>query len=120
MRSAETGFDIEIDLSRGKIERVQLLRDFLSNQGLFQRTGLRSPLTCDMYESDPPLDEPMCVKWCLADALTYEEREEEVQKDKDEEKREEMEIGLESLANKFGFQKLMDAVARMSMSKKEE
>ncbi|GAG14573.1 unnamed protein product, partial [marine sediment metagenome] len=36
----------------------------------------------------------------------------------EEEKREEMEIGLESLANKYGLQKIMDTVARMSMSKK--
>ena len=73
------------------------------------------PLKCDMCESDPPLTEPMCVQWCLADALTYEEREEEVE---EEEKREEMEIGLESLANKYGLQKIMDTIARMSMSKK--
>jgi benzoyl-CoA reductase subunit BamC len=68
-----------------------------------------------MCESDPPLAEPMCVQWCLADALTYEEREEEAE---EEEKREEMEIGLESLANKYGLQKIIDTIARMSMSKK--
>ena len=74
------------------------------------------PLKCDMCEADPPLSEPMCVQWCLADALTYEEREEEIEEE--EEKREEMEIGLESLAKKYGFQKIMDTMARMSMSKK--
>jgi benzoyl-CoA reductase subunit BamC len=74
------------------------------------------PLKCDMCESDPPLAEPMCVQWCITDALTYEEREEEVEEE--EEKREEMEIGLESLANKYGLQKIMDAIARMSMSRK--
>jgi len=68
-----------------------------------------------MCESDPPLEEPMCVQWCLSDALTYEEREEEVE---EEVEREEMEIGLESLANKYGLQKIMDTVTRMSMSKK--
>ncbi len=74
------------------------------------------PLKCDMCESDPPLEEPMCVQWCLTDALTYEEREEEVEEE--EEKREEMEIGLESLANKYGLQKIMETIVRMSMSKK--
>jgi benzoyl-CoA reductase subunit BamC len=69
-----------------------------------------------MCESDPPLPEPMCVQWCLADALTYEEREEEVEEE--EEKREEMEVGLESMAKKYGLQKVMDAVVRMSLSKK--
>ena len=81
---------------------------------VFKEPDSGLPLKCDMCESDPPLEEPMCVKWCLADALTYEEREEEV---KEEEQREEMEIGLESLAHKYGLQKLMEAVARMSMSK---
>ena len=60
-------------------------------------------------------EQPLCVTWCLADALTYEEREEEVE---EEEEQEELEIGLESLANKYGLQKIMNTVARMSMSKK--
>ena len=82
---------------------------------VFKEPDSGLPVKCDMCESDPPLAEPMCVQWCLADALTYEEREVEVE---EEEKREEMEIGLESLANKFGLQKIMDTAARMSMSKK--
>ncbi len=83
---------------------------------VFKEPDSGLPLKCDMCESDPPLAEPMCVQWCLADALTYEEREEEVEEE--EEKREEMEIGLESLANKYGLQKIIDTIARMSMSKK--
>ena len=35
------------------------------------------PLKCDMCLDDPPQDEPLCVKWCLADALTYEEVDED-------------------------------------------
>jgi len=85
------------------------------SRDIFKEPDSGLPLKCDMCESDPPLIEPMCVQWCLADALTYEEREEEVE---EEVKREEMEIGLESLANKYGLQKIMDTVARMSMSKK--
>jgi len=57
----------------------------------------------------------LCVQVCRTDALTYIEREEEGE---EEETREEMEIGLESLANRYGLQKIMDTVARMSMSKK--
>ena len=75
------------------------------------------PLKCDMCEDDPPLEEPMCVQVCRCDALTYEEREEEAEEE-EEEKREELEIGLESMANRYGLQKVMDAVARMSISKK--
>jgi len=85
------------------------------SRDVFKEPDSGLPLKCDMCESDPPLEEPMCVKWCLTDALTYEEREEEVE---EEEEREEMEIGLESLADKYGLQKLVDAVVRMSMSKK--
>jgi benzoyl-CoA reductase subunit BamC len=71
------------------------------------------PLKCDMCESDPPLSEPLCVTWCLADALVYEEREEEVEVE-EEEVQEELEVGLESMANRYGWQKLLDTVARMS------
>jgi benzoyl-CoA reductase subunit BamC len=66
------------------------------------------PLKCDMCEGE---EEPLCVKWCLNDALILEEKEEEVE---EEEEPEELEIGLESLAKKHGLQKIMDAVARMS------
>jgi len=83
---------------------------------IFKEPDSGLPLKCDMCESDPPLAEPMCVQWCLADALTYEEREEEAEEE--EEKREEMEIGLESMTDKYGLQKIMDTIARMSMSKK--
>ena len=36
-----------------------------------------------MCESDPPLDEPMCVQWCGPEALTVEEREVEVDEDEE-------------------------------------
>jgi benzoyl-CoA reductase subunit BamC len=62
-------------------------------------------------------DEPLCVKWCLADALILEEREEEVE---EADEQDELEIGLEALARKFGLQKVMANVARMSTSKKGE
>lgn len=66
------------------------------------------PLKCDMCEGEK---EPLCVKWCLVDALTYEEREEEVEEQAEQA---ELEIGLESLANKHGLEKVMDVIARMS------
>ena len=69
------------------------------------------PLECDMCESDPPLEEPWCVKVCKYDALTYEEREEEGE---EEERRDEMEIGLEALAKEHGLDKIIDALARMA------
>jgi benzoyl-CoA reductase subunit BamC len=72
------------------------------------------PLKCDMCESDPPLEEPMCVQVCRVDALTYEEREEGGE---EEQKRDEMEIKLEALADQHGLDKMIDALARMAESK---
>jgi len=69
------------------------------------------PLKCDMCEDDPTLEEPLCVQWCLADALVYEEREEEAE---EEPKQEDMEIGLRALADKYGLKELVSAVARMA------
>ncbi len=83
------------------------------SRGLFKEPDSGLPLKCDMCESDPSLAEPMCVQWCLPDALTYEEREVEVE-DEAENEQEDVEIGLESLADKYGWQKILDTVARMS------
>ena len=86
-----------------------------SSRDLFKEPDSGLPLKCDMCESDPTLKMPMCVQWCLNDALLFEEREVEVE---EEEKQEELELGLESLANKFGLNKIEDIIARMSQSKK--
>lgn len=69
------------------------------------------PLKCDMCEGE---DEPWCVKVCLAEALVYMEREEEVAEEETPEQLEDLEVGLESLASKYGLEKILDAVARMS------
>jgi benzoyl-CoA reductase subunit BamC len=82
------------------------------SRDIFREPDSGLPLKCDMCESDPPLEEPMCVQWCLTDALTYEEREEEVEEE--EVKLEDMEIGLEAMVDKYGLHKVMDAVVRMS------
>ena len=79
---------------------------------LFWEPDSGLPLNCDMCESDPTLPAPMCVQWCLAEALVYEVREEE--KAVNDDAREELELGLVSLADKHGMQKLLDTIARMS------
>ncbi|MHC4606914.1 MAG: 4Fe-4S dicluster domain-containing protein [Planctomycetota bacterium] len=76
---------------------------------LFKEPDSGLPLKCDLCEGE---EKPVCVEWCLNDVLVYEEREVEV--DEEEEKPEELEEGLESLADRYGMQKLKDAVARMS------
>jgi len=68
------------------------------------------PLRCDMCESDPPLEEPMCVHWCINDVLVYNEREEFVE---ETEEISDMELGLKQLANRYGTDKLLETVARM-------
>ena len=85
------------------------------SRDVFKEPDSGLPLKCDMCESDPPQEKPLCVQWCLNEALMYEEKEEEIV---EEEKKEELEIGLESLANKYGLDKIMDIVTRMSASKK--
>jgi len=69
------------------------------------------PLKCDMCEDDPPQKEPLCVQWCLADALVYEEREEDVAEDI---KLDEMEIALQALVEKYGLPRLGDALERIA------
>ena len=80
------------------------------SRDFFKEPDSGLPLKCDTCESDPSLEEPMCVQWCLADALIYEERE----VDEDEApRRDEVDVGLESLVDKHGWEKLVDAVARL-------
>lgn len=92
-------------------EECAFCRASCPSRDMFKEPDSGLPLKCDMCESDPTLEEPMCVQWCLADALVFEERAEEVE---EEEKAEDVDIGLEALANKFGWENIVDAVARMS------
>ena len=75
------------------------------------------PLKCDMCESVPPLDMPWCVKACQPGALTYIEREVD-RVPKEQEKRGEMEVGLESLLHKYGARAVEDALAQMTKNQK--
>ncbi len=81
------------------------------SRGIFKEPDSSLPLKCDMCEDDPPQKEPLCVQWCITDALTYEEREEEAE---EEVKPEEVEIGVGALVDKYGMEKIVDTVARMS------
>jgi benzoyl-CoA reductase subunit BamC len=77
---------------------------------LFKEPDSGLPLKCDMCEGE---EEPLCVQWCINDALVCEEREEEVE-ETEEVKPGDVEIGVESMVDKYGLQEVMDAVARMS------
>jgi benzoyl-CoA reductase subunit BamC len=96
----------------GKVyEECAFCRASCPSRGFFKEPDSGLPLKCDMCESDPTLDEPMCVKWCLADALIFEEREDVAAVS---ETIGDIDLGLEALANKHGWDKIMDAVGRMS------
>ena len=82
------------------------------SRDIFKEPDSGLPLKCDMCEGE---DEPLCIKWCVNDALILEEREEDVEAVAE---REELELGLSSLANKHGLQQIIDTVARMSKAKK--
>ncbi len=92
-------------------EECAFCRASCPSRDIFKEPDSGLPLKCDMCESDPPLAEPMCVQWCIAGALTYEQREEEVA---EEVIFEEIETGLQSLANKYGLERIIDTVARIS------
>jgi benzoyl-CoA reductase subunit BamC len=85
------------------------------SRDLFKEPDSGLPLKCDLCESDPSLEKPMCVQWCLNDALVYEVREEEIE---EETKQEDLEIGLESLANKYSLDKVIEIITKMSAAKK--
>lgn len=93
-------------------EECAFCRASCPSRDAFKEPDSGLPVKCDMCEGE---EEPLCVKWCITDALVCEEREEEAE---EEEAQEELEVGLEALANKHGFQKIIDTVARMSMAKK--
>ncbi|WP_027715407.1 hypothetical protein [Desulfuromonas sp. TF] len=83
------------------------------SRDLFREPDSGLPLKCDMCEGE---EEPLCVKWCLVDALTVSVREVEVKTE--EVKREEMEIGLEALVKRHGIDKVLDTVAHLSKTLK--
>lgn len=85
------------------------------SRNLFKEPDSGLPLKCDMCESDPTLEKPMCVQWCLNEALIFEEREVEVD---NEIKQDELEIGLDALANKYGLDKVNELLAKMNSAKK--
>jgi benzoyl-CoA reductase subunit BamC len=77
------------------------------SRDLFKEPDSGLPLKCDMCEGQ---EKPLCVEWCLNDVLIYEEREEEVEEQLE---MKDLEAGLESLANKFGLEKITDTLSRM-------
>lgn len=89
-------------------EECAFCRASCPSRAEFKEPDSGLPLKCDMCEGE---EKPLCVEWCMAEALVYEEREEEVENIPQPE---ELEVGLESLANKYGLQQLLETVSRMT------
>lgn len=81
------------------------------SRDLFKEPDSGLPLKCDMCEGE---EEPLCVKWCITDALTYEEREEESDQEVDE-----LDAGLSSLVDKYGLEEIMDKIVRLAETDKD-
>jgi benzoyl-CoA reductase subunit BamC len=81
------------------------------SRDFFKEPDSGLPIKCDMCEDNEPGEKPLCVQWCLNNALTYEEREEEVEEG---EKPGDVETGLESMINKYGLEKIKDTVERLA------
>ncbi len=87
------------------------------SRDLFLEPDSKLPVKCDMCEELEGKEEPLCVQVCLVDALKYEEREEEME---EEPKVEELEMSLDYLANKFGWEKIIETAEKLKLAKQEE
>ena len=94
-------------------EECAFCRAACPSRDAFKEPDSGLPLKCDMCESVPDADEPLCVQWCIAEALVYEEYEVEDDAD-DADEVGEVDEGLEALADKFGWDRVADAVSRMA------
>lgn len=92
-------------------EECAFCRASCPSRDMFKEPDSGLPLKCDMCASDPTLPEPLCVTWCLAKALTFEVRVEEAEPAADAD---DVDLGVEALAHKFGWDKLLDTVSRLS------
>jgi benzoyl-CoA reductase subunit BamC len=98
-------------------EECAFCRASCPSRDVFKEPDSDLPLKCDMCESDPTVTEPLCVQWCLADALVYEERE------VTEEKApaiDDVDIGLRALADTHGWPKVLDAIGRLGGTEKKD
>lgn len=102
---------ISYNIDNKTYDECAFCRAVCPSRGRFVEPDSGLPLGCDMCQDDPDLEVPICVDWCIRDVLTYEEREIEVEEE--EIKRDEMKLGLDTLADRFGLDEIRDAVERM-------
>lgn len=90
-------------------EECAFCRAACPSRDVFKEPNSGLPLRCDMCEGE---DKPLCVEQCLNDVLIFEEREEEVD---EQVYPQELDVGVDTLVDKYGLDKLSDAVARRAM-----
>jgi len=66
----------EVTIDGRQYDECSFCRVSCPSRDLFKEPDSGLPLKCDMC-GEPPQPEPLCVKWCMSDALQYVEREEE-------------------------------------------
>jgi benzoyl-CoA reductase subunit BamC len=108
---AECNGRTQYDLNAKKYSECVFCPASCPSRDWFKEPDSGLPLKCDMCEDTPPLPEPMCVQACKFGALTYSERPEALEKE--EKQLEEIDIGLETLIDKYGMKKVTDTIARM-------
>ena len=81
------------------------------SRDIFREPDSGLPLKCDMCEDEPA---PLCVTVCTAKALVCEEREVEEEVIDKVKEMSAMELGLRSLVDRYGFQKIADTFVRMT------
>jgi benzoyl-CoA reductase subunit BamC len=65
-----------ITIIKGKeYDECSFCRASCPSRDLFKEPDADIPLKCDMCGEPPPPEGPLCVTWCLYEALTYLERE---------------------------------------------
>jgi len=84
------------------------------SRDLFKDPDSGLPLKCDMCGEPPPPEGPLCVQYCLDDALTYVEREEE--EEEEEKKADEKENAIEYLIKQYGLEEIRDILDRKLQS----
>jgi benzoyl-CoA reductase subunit BamC len=95
-----------------KYEECQFCPVSCPSRPLFREPDSDIPLKCDMCGDPPPPEGPLCVAWCLDDALTYTEREEEVEEE--ENLPDEKEAAIEYLINQYGIEEIIETLNRKS------
>ena len=82
-----------------KYDECAFFRAACTSRDIFKEPDSGLPLKCDLCEGE---EEPLCVKWCINDALTFEEREEEC------DEADQLGAGLSSLIDRYGLEEIIN------------